>query len=156
MSNSQQEFLATQEEIQHFLGKLIAQAGWDLEVQVVEKDNEAVYLELDGEDRDDILQNRAEALEALQYLLNRIYGRRLGTKRILMDCEGFRERKVAELQEIAKLISDRVRMTGRQESLGLMNAYDRRIVHLVVAEAEGVTTKSTGNGFEKRIVIQRS
>ena len=153
MSESTPE-ISVAEEIQTFLRKLIEHAGWELEVDIGEKDDETVYLELDGEDRDDILQNRAEVMEALQYLLNRMYGRRLETKRVLVDCGGFRKRKEAELREIAKRISDRVRMTGNEESLGLMNAYERRIVHLAVAETDGVSTMSSGDGLMKRVVIR--
>ncbi len=75
-------------------------------------------------------------------------------KGFLVDCGGFRKRKEAELREIAKRISDRVRMTGNEESLGLMNAYERRIVHLAVAETDGVSTMSSGDGLMKRVVIR--
>jgi spoIIIJ-associated protein len=93
-------------------------------------------------------------LEALQYLLNRMFGREnRDAPRILVDCDGYRARKEAELREIALRISERVRRTGAQEELGLMNPYERRIVHLAVAETEGVRTESAGEGVMKRVII---
>jgi spoIIIJ-associated protein len=44
-------------------------------------------------------------------------------------------------------------MTGQSEELGMMNPYERRIVHLAVADEEGVTSESSGNGFLKRVII---
>jgi spoIIIJ-associated protein len=73
--------------------------------------------------------------------------------RILVDCDGFRRKKEEELKQIAQRISERVRMTGQSEELGMMNPYERRIIHLAVADEEGVTSESAGNGFLKRVVI---
>jgi len=127
---------------------------WDLEVRVEEIEGETIRVDLEGEDRDLVLCNRAEVLESLQYLLNRMFARdnREG-QRILVDCDDYRARKEAELREIALRVSDRVRRTGEREELGLMNPYERRIVHLAVAETEGVTTVSAGEGVMKRVII---
>jgi spoIIIJ-associated protein len=118
-----------------------------------ETTEEHLKLELVGPDRDIVLQSRAELLEAFQYLLNRTFSRSLGGLRILVDCDGFRRKKEEELKQIAKRISERVRMTGQSEELGMMNPYERRIVHLAVADEEGVTSESSGNGFLKRVII---
>jgi spoIIIJ-associated protein len=127
---------------------------WDLEVRVEEGEEDTIRIDLSGEDRDLVLCNRAEVLESLQYLINRMFARdnREG-QRIVVDCDGYRARKEAELREIAHRVSDRVRRTGAREELGLMNPYERRIVHLAVAETEGVTTVSAGEGVMKRVII---
>ncbi len=70
-----------------------------------------------------------------------------------MDCEGFRAQREAELQEIAARVSERVKLTGQEEELASMNPYERRLVHLAVAEIEGVTTESEGDGVMKRVII---
>ena len=87
------------------------------------------------------------------YLLNRVFATRLSGQRIVTDCDGFRMRKEEELRQIAQRVSQRVKLTGTQEVLGLMNPHERRIVHMAVAEEEGVTTESDGEGFMKRITI---
>jgi spoIIIJ-associated protein len=134
---------------------MIGYLGWDLAVRVEEiEGEETLRVDLSGEDRDLVLCNRAEVLEALQYLLNRTFGRdSRESQRVLVDCDGYRARKEAELREIALRVSDRVRRTGAREELGLMNPYERRIVHLAVAETEGVTTVSAGEGVMKRVII---
>jgi len=142
------------EAIEDLVRRMIGLLGWNLAVRVEEVEGEAIRVDLSGEDRDIVLCNRAEVLEAVQYLLNRVFGREnRDARRILVDCDGYRARKEAELREIALRVSDRVRRTGAREELGLMNPYERRIVHLAVAETEGVTTVSAGDGVMKRVII---
>lgn len=134
--------------------RMVGHLGWDLAVRVEEVEGDIIKVDLSGGDRDLVLCNRAEVLEALQYLLNRTFGRESrDDKRVLVDCDGYRAHKEAELREIAIRVSDRVRRTGAREELGLMNPYERRIVHLAVAETEGVTTVSAGEGVMKRVII---
>ncbi len=142
------------EAIEDLVRRMVGHLGWDLAVRVEEAEEATIRVELSGEDRDVVLCNRAEVLEALQYLLNRSFGRESrDSQRVLVDCDGYRARKEAELREIALRVSDRVRRTGTREELGLMNPYERRIVHLAVAETEGVTTESAGDGVMKRVII---
>lgn len=139
-------------EVGEFLESMISGAGLELTVDV-EPEAEYVVLRMSGEDRDMVLQDRAELLEALQYLLNRIFSRRLDERRVLLDCDGFRARKEEELREIARRAAEKVLLAGEARELGLMNPYERRIVHLAVAAIEGVTTSSSGVGFLKRVKI---
>jgi spoIIIJ-associated protein len=144
----------SREAIEDLIRGVLRHLQWDLSAQIRELEDERIGVELTGPDRDVVLCNRAEVLEALQHLLNRSLGResREG-QRVLVDCEGYRARKEAELREIAHRVSDRVRRTGEREELGLMNAYERRIVHLAVAETPGVRTESAGDGVMKRVII---
>jgi spoIIIJ-associated protein len=144
----EQEILELQKEI-------VERMELDLAVEG-EASGDNVEISMTGLDRDTVLQNRAELLEAFQYLLNRIFSKRLGNRRVVVDCNGFRKKKEEELRLIAKRVSEKVRLTGREQELGLMNPYERRIVHLAVAEEEGVSSESSGDGFRKRITIMPS
>lgn len=126
-----------------------------LEMSVtVESAEEYVHVTMSGRDRDLLLQSRAELLEAFQYILNRVFSKKLKGTRILVDCDGFRRRKEEELHQIARRVSEKVRLTGQRQELGLMNPYERRIVHLAIAGEEGVTSESSGDGFMKRITVR--
>jgi spoIIIJ-associated protein len=144
--------MSIEEEIRAFQIEVLKHMRFDLRV-AVESTDENVVLEMSGTDRDEVLQDKAELLETFQYLLNRIFGSRLENRRIVADCDGFRRRKEEELRQIAQKASQRVKLTGDKEVLGLMNPHERRIVHLAVAEEGGVTTVSDGEGFMKRITI---
>jgi len=142
-----------EESVRELVDQMLDHLDWDLDVEVHGDDPETLRVELYGEDREILVRNRAEVLEVFQYLTNRIFGRALSERRIVVDCEGFRAQKEAELQEIAARVSERVKLSGQEEELASMNPYERRIVHLAVAELEGVTTESEGDGVMKRVVI---
>ena len=142
-----------EESVRDLVDEMLDHLDWDLDVEVDGDDPETLRVELYGEDREILVKNRAEVLEVFQYLTNRIFGRELGERRIVVDCEGFRARREAELQEIAARVSERVKLTGQEEELASMNPYERRLVHLAVAEIEGVTTESEGDGVMKRVII---
>ena len=148
-----EDALPLEESVRELVDQMLDHLDWDLEVEVDGEDPDTLKVEMFGEDRDILVRNRAEVLEVFQYLTNRIFGRELRDRRIVVDCEGFRAQKEAELKEIAARVSERVKLTGQEEELGKMNPYERRIVHLAVAELEGVTTESEGDGVMKRVII---
>jgi spoIIIJ-associated protein len=150
--DSNADEVTLEEEVKEFVEDMVDCLGWELGVEVF-GDDETLRIEIDGEDRELLVQNRAEVLEVFQYLLNRIFGRDLGETRVVCDSNGYRARKESELIEIANRVSERVLLSGKEEELGLMNPYERRVVHLAVAEKEGVTTTSSGEGLMKRVVI---
>lgn len=141
------------EEVQEFQARLLVLVGVELDF-TIETTEESLVVRLSGPDRDLMLQDRAELLEANQYLLTRIFANRLEPgRRIVVDCDGFRERKEQELRAIALKASEKAKRTGLSQELGLMNPYERRIVHLAVAEDAAVTSSSRGEGFLKRVTI---
>lgn len=142
-----------EESVRDLIDQMLELLDWDLDVEVHGDDPETLRVELYGEDREILIKNRAEVLEVFQYLTNRIFGREIPDRRIVVDCEGFRAQKEVELQEIAVRVSERVKLSGEEEELSSMNPYERRIVHLAVAEIEGVTTESEGDGVMKRVII---
>ena len=141
------------DDVLSFHRDLLLRSGLLLEASLEEQEGTLV-VSMSGPDRDLMLQERAELLEAVQYLANRIFAGRLGeTVRIVADCDGFRKRKEEELRQIAIRASEKVKRTRESQELGLMNPYERRIVHLAVAEQGDVTSSSRGEGYMKRVTI---
>lgn len=128
--------------------------GLGLEVSTSARDDGAtIEVEIEGADRDYLLDRKGEALNALQYLLNRIiYHGRKG-KKIHVDSAGFRKVREDELVGIARLTAEKVKAEGEESLLSPLNPYERRLVHLAVADIEGVETRSVGDGFLKRVAI---
>lgn len=141
------------DDILAFHVELVKRSGLELEARL-ESGEENIVVQLEGGDRDLMLQDRAELLEALQYLANRIFAARLGAgQRIVVDCDGFRRRKDEELRQIAARAAEKVKRTGERQELGLMNPYERRVIHLAVAEDSEVKSSSQGDGYMKRVTI---
>jgi len=74
-------------------------------------------------------------------------------KRIFVDALEYRKGKDIELRKPAKFLAEKAKQSGMDQQLGPLNPYERRLVHLAVAEVPGVTTESVGDAFSKTVLI---
>jgi len=101
-----------------------------------------------------LIGRHGQTLEALEYLVNRIVGSRDDAGgRLVVDAEGYRERRTAELRDTAARLAARARETGHAQTMNPLGARERRVVHLALAADETVTTRSVGEGPLRRVVI---
>jgi spoIIIJ-associated protein len=115
---------------------------------------DSVRVDVEGDGADVLLFHRGEALRALQTIVNTAFRRQLGDDRkVMVDCQGFRRDKDAELRQMARFLAEKVAKSGTSEEMGPLNSYERRIVHLAVAELEGVTSESIGDAAVKTVII---
>ena len=120
----------------------------------IEETAEATRINLDGEDGGILIRRGGEGLQALQHLVATTFRRQLGDdNRIVVDCNGFRRDKDAELRQMAKFMADKARSSGAPQEMGPLNPYERRIVHLAIAEDPAVTSESIGDAFMKTVII---
>ena len=109
---------------------------------------------LDGEEGELLLRHKAEALQALQHITSSIFRHELADdRRLVVDCMGFRKDKDAELRQMAHYLAERALRTGLEQKLGPLNPYERRIVHVTIAEHPSVTSESIGDAFMKTVLI---
>lgn len=128
--------------------------GLGLEVKVTVRDaGETLEVDVDGPDRDLLIDHKAEALDALQYLANRIIYRGRAGKKIHFDSGGYRRGREDEIVDAARRTAASVRERGREQILNPLNPYERRLVHIALSEIDGIGTRSIGDGFLKRIAI---
>jgi len=113
-------------------------------------------LDIEGKDSELLQAQTGELLEALQHLINQVFGRSLaGSARLVCDVNGFRATREAELQAMANLAASRVRQTGIAFTFEPMSANERRIIHLTLADSEDLSTESIGEGSERKLRIGR-
>ena len=111
-------------------------------------------LDIEGADAALLQTQTGELLEALQHLLNQIYGRHLPSgERLVCDVGGFRATREAELQAMANLAAKRVRETGIAFTFEPMSANERRIIHLTLADTEDLYTESIGEGSDRKLKV---
>ncbi len=140
-------------EVLDFVKSTVAAMGLSLDANVQETP-EGPRVDLDGEDGIVLLRRKGEALQALQHIVNMVFRHRLSDeRRIIVDCQGFRRDKDAELRQMAKFLAERARLTGVEQQLGPLNPYERRIVHMTVAEEPGADSHSVGDAFSKVVII---
>lgn len=97
---------------------------------------------------------KGETIDALQYLVNvAVYKELPFVKRIVLDAEGYRQRRVEALQGMAHRTARRAVRERRTVELPPMNSAERRVVHLFLQENPGVTTESEGTGDNRRVRV---
>jgi spoIIIJ-associated protein len=125
----------------------------DVRVQVRE-DDEQIVLNVAGEDAGRVIGKKGQTLEALQFLVNKIINRDLEERRhIVLDSGNYRERHDNSLISMAKREAKRAITTGRPVTLEPMSPRDRRVIHVSLAKFTGVSTRSEGEGSDRRLQI---
>ena len=141
------------QQIVEFVTSVVTAMGASPTVTAVES-GDGIRVDVEGEGAEALLFNRGEALRALQTIVNAAFRRSLGDERkVLVDCQGFRRDKDAELKQMARFLAEKVASSGTPQEMGPLNSYERRIVHLTVAELEGVTSESIGDAAVKTVII---
>jgi spoIIIJ-associated protein len=143
----------TTQPIVQFLDRFVAALGIKARV-ALEDTTDGPRLNLEGDEAELLVRHRGEPLKALQHIVDAVYGRAFADeKRVFVDALGYRKGKDTELRQMAKLLAEKVKQSGADQQLGPLNPYERRLVHLAVAEVPGVTTESVGDAFSKTVLI---
>jgi len=138
-----------------FILQVVGAMGLELDV-AVEETPDNIRLNLSGAGADALLRRKAEALDALQVIVNTAFRRDArGDRHYVVDAMGFRKDKDVELREMAKFLMDKVKASGSPQEIGPLNPYARRIVHLTVAEDTTLSSESVGDAFLKSVVISQ-
>ena len=141
------------QQIAEFVQSVVKAMGLSL-VTSIEETPEATRINLEGEDGGVLIRRGGEGLQALQHIVATTFRKQLGDDaRIVVDCMGFRRDKDAELKQMAKFTAEKARSMGVPQEMGPLNPYERRIVHLAVAETPDVTSESIGDAFMKTVII---
>lgn len=111
-------------------------------------------LEVEGPELGALIGRGGENLVSLQQIVSAITSKKVGhSVHVGVDIEGYRKRREEQLREMASRVAARVRATGNAVTLEPMLAYERRVVHLVVQQQQGVRTESVGMEPNRRVVI---
>ena len=114
-----------------------------------------ITLNISGDDLGILIGRRGYTLSCLQYIVRLIVGHQTRSwVPIVIDVEGYKQRRYRSLQTFARDMADQVKTRGTPFALEPMSAYERRIVHMALAEHPDVITESIGQGEARRVVIQ--
>jgi spoIIIJ-associated protein len=141
------------EEIRALVSSVLDAMGFEARVEVydaggfiaadVAPDNTALFIGQKG-----------ETIDALQYLVNvSAFRARPFFKRIVLDAEGYRQRRVEAIQGMAHRTARRAVRERRTVEMPPMNSSERRVVHLFLSDNPGVTTESEGSGNNRRVKV---
>ncbi len=142
-----------QQNVLEFLNRILGMGGLELEASA-EPTPEGFKVQVRGGDVSFLLGRNAELLEALEYLVNRIFAPASGPEgRIVVDSGAYRAGREKELQLMAVKAAERVRASRIPFSFDPMSPNERRIVHLALAGDASVRTESQGGGVDRKVTI---
>lgn len=119
-------------------------------------DNEQRYLllDLEGKDLSPLIGRRGDTLGNMQYLVRLMVNQRLHRwKNIVVDVEGYRQRRIDHLSQLALRSAQQVAQTGRPLSLEPMAPGERRIIHITLRDHPDVMTESSGDGERRKVQV---
>ena len=121
-----------------------------------EKTNGRILLNVAGGNAGVLIGKKGQTLEAIQSLVDKIvnkHNRHHDRIRVQVDVEGYLETRKLNLEKLAMRLADKSKKISKPISLGQMNGYDRRIVHLALKDDPEVQTRSRGEGYMRKLVI---
>ncbi|HOI10409.1 MAG TPA: RNA-binding cell elongation regulator Jag/EloR [Myxococcota bacterium] len=130
-------------------------ANLDVQAEVtLNETQDQILLNIRTDEHDTVIGRDGEVLAALQFLVNKIVNRfPEGRKLVVLDAEGFRDRREEALGALARRMGEKALSTGRVVRLSPMSPQDRRLVHMALRDHPGLTTRSDGEGNYRCLLI---
>ena len=141
------------QQAEQLLNSIFESARFDVRAAASESDL-GCTLSIEGADCGLLLNQGGELLDALQQILNQAYGRNLPKgQRIICDADNYRAARESELRAMADHAARQVRATSSPFVFGPMDASERRVIHLSLAEQDDLVTESIGEGNARRLRV---
>jgi spoIIIJ-associated protein len=119
-----------------------------------EGDNASIGMNIEGDDLGILIGRRGQTMVSLQYIVRLIMSRKMDVKiPIVLDVEGYKQRRCEGLRALARKLADQVRVRSVPFTMEPMPAFERRVIHLALANHPHVTTESNGEGENRKVVI---
>ncbi len=113
-----------------------------------------LLVNITGSDLTILIGRRAETLNAIQYIASLIVAKRLGHGvTLLVDVEGYRQRRQNQVRQLARRMADQAIKTGRRQILEPMPANERRVIHIELRDNPHVRTESVGEEPYRKVTI---
>ncbi len=142
---------SVEDAIRGLVAELARAAGLEIAAEFVEKDKETTIVRLSGAS-EFLLAEEGERLQALEHLFQRVAADRT-ERRLVVDADGYRAARETRIADRARALAAEVRSSGQPRETGPLNSYERRLVHVALAEEPGVKTFSVGEGGSRRVTI---
>jgi spoIIIJ-associated protein len=139
--------------LRELLTVILGHLNVEAKIRIIEK-ADSVAAELTGEDLGIIIGKRGQTIDAIEYLANVIlYPHPRARKRVLVDAEGYKERRRQNIERVALRRAEEVVRRGRAVQLEPMTAAERKIVHLVLKDWNEILTESHGREPNRVVTI---
>lgn len=142
------------EKAERFIRGLLEHMGTEAQIDITERDDGGLNINLSGSGMGAIIGRRGETLDAIQHLVN--YSVNRGSEKRLhinVDAENYRSKREESLVRLAEKMAAKAIKYKRSMALEPMNSYERHVIHTALQDYEGVSTASTGVEPNRRVVV---
>lgn len=141
--------------IEKIAQELLEHLEVEAEVKVVQDKEELVTVFIKTEEPGVLIGYHGQTLDAIQLLLLMMAYRQLGEwTRILVEVNDYRQKRKESLERLALSLAQRAKFSGESQVLPPMSSFERRVIHLALAEDPEVETVSEGEEPERRVVVK--
>lgn len=141
-------------ETEQFLRGLLERMGVKAEIEIKDRENGGILVNLSGPGMGAVIGRRGETLDAIQHLTNYAVNRGSDKRcHISVDAESYRAKREESLVHLAEKMAAKVVKYKRSMALEPMNSYERHVIHTALQNFEGVSTSSTGTEPNRRVVV---
>ncbi len=117
-------------------------------------DRRTIQVDIRGDNLSALIGRHAETLTAFQHIASLMVGKQTQQwVQLVVDVEGYRDRRDKQVRQLAMRMVDQVIKTGRKATLEPMTASERRTIHIELRGHPSVTTESTGEEPHRKVVI---
>ena len=143
------------EEIKEITREFLEKTTFNIEVEFLPQQDLTLPINLKTQEPQILIGENGQTLVDLQHILKAILKRKIQEDFYIdLDINGYKEKKIEYLKELAKSVADEVSLMKEERSLPFMPAYKRRIIHMELAERSEVATESIGREPERKVVIR--
>ncbi|MDI6603001.1 MAG: R3H domain-containing nucleic acid-binding protein [Patescibacteria group bacterium] len=143
------------EEIKKTIDEFFQKITFEVKIEFLPQKDLTLPINLKTEEPQILIGERGQTLAEIQHLLKAILKRKITEPFFIdLDINGYKKKKLEYLKELAHSVADEVALTKKEKNLPPMPAYERRIIHLELADRSDVTTESLGQGPERRVVVR--
>ena len=130
----------------------------NIEKQKGQEEQDLFIVKIDSkEDHSLLLDDRGDSLKAFEYIAKNLAAKELNQKiGLILDLNNFLEKRNGKISELARLVAKKVQTSQKSYTLRPMSAYERRLVHVELADWPDITTESIGEEPKRRVMIKPS
>ena len=152
---TEEDLEETKNNVEKFIKEFLKNLGEEYKYEMNIEKNE-INVKIDGGNSGTLIGYRGETLNALQHILSLIANKHTSAKvRVLLNVDGYKEKREKTLEELALKVSKTVIRTNKSITLEPMNAYERKIIHSKLQDMTDIRTHSIGEEPHRRIVIEK-
>jgi len=154
------------DEIKEIIKEFFKKTTFEVEIEFLPVKDQTLPINLRVEEPQILIGEGGQTLVEIQHLLKAILRRKIAAKGepclsgreepfyIDLDINNYKKKKTEYLRELARTTADEVSLSKKEKILSPMPAYERRIIHMELADRSDVVTESIGEGLERKIVVK--